>query len=386
MRAKITTQRLKQAQSQAETSLKDLYLWDTELKGFGVRVSHTGCTSWVIQRWYGGRGGKAFRFVLDQYPKLSLEQARKQAQIALAESLKGTNLVARRKDLRTKLSTDLANTLESVVKDYLKARSTGSEYWKSTENRFNNVILPALGTSTPLATITKVELKQLKLDDHNLYSTLSAFYRFCMEQDYITSNPMDTVPSPKVPKARERYLSPKEIKRYIEATDALSYPWKQYFQFLLHCAQRRDEVASMEWSELDIERNVWTIPNTKTKNGKYHIVVLTPQSKDILLSVPKQNSRFVFTTNLVTPISGFSKARSLLPTFDQPWVLHDLRRTFASTVAELGILPDVADRVLNHVSGTQSGVKGVYQRYAFLSERKEALRVWSEYVAKVGFD
>lgn len=155
-------------------------------------------------------------------------------------------------------------------------------------------------------------------------------------------------------------------------------PWKQFYQLLLLTAQRRDEVASLEWGE--ISSLTWTIPASKAKNGKAHIVHLTKLAREIVSSIPNNGSTYLFTHTGRTPISGFSKAKKQLPIFDTPWVIHDLRRTFATQMAELGVLPDVADRVLNHVSGTQSGVKGVYQRYQFIKERREALEKWSEYV------
>lgn len=374
MRARITTRRI---QSATHT---EQYVWDTDLKGFGVRLTPT-ATSWLVQKWYGGRGGKAIRYVLGNYPSMSLVEARRQAEIDIGEMRKGTNLVLRRKGQRTQIKKDVHHTLAAVVRVYLKAQSTGTEYWKQTENRFNNLILPTLGAYQPVTAITKASLRSLDLTDHNTYSSLSGFFTYCLTHDYLESSPLATIPAPKPPKARERYLNGNEIKAVWQATEQLKYPWKQFYQLLLLTAQRRDEVATLEWSELDLARSTWTIPASKTKNGKEHIVHLTALALEILDTVPRSASSFVFSTNGKSPISGFSKARKLLPTFDTAWVIHDLRRTFASKVAELGVLPDVADRVLNHVSGTRSGVKGVYQRYEFIKERKEALEKWSDFIS-----
>ena len=376
MRARITTRRL---HTHTVTAVR--YIWDTELRGFGVRISPSGSVSWLVQRWYGGRGGRPFRYVLGNYPSMSLVDARRQAQIDIGEMCKGTNLVLCRKGQRTQIKKDVHHTLAVVAEHYVSSQSTGSEYWHQTHNRFNKLILPTLGSYLPVTAITKSSLRSLDLTDHNTYSSLSAFFTYCLTHDYLETNPLATIPAPKPPKARERYLTTSEIKAYWSATETLSYPWKHFYQLVLLTAQRRDEVASLEWSEMDGE--TWTIPASKTKNGKEHLVHLSGLSVCVLAQVPKSASSFVFTTNGKTPISGFSKAKKLLPVFDTPYVIHDLRRTFATHAASLGVLPDVADRVLNHVSGTRSGVKGVYQKFEFIKERKEALEMWSRYLREL---
>jgi integrase len=141
----------------------------------------------------------------------------------------------------------------------------------------------------------------------------------------------------------------------------------------------------MRWSELDIPGGTWSIPSARTKNGKEHIVHLSPQATAELSALEKQNSEFVFTGTGKTPISGFSKAKreldNALPI--EAWRVHDLRRTAASGMARLGSEPHVIERVLNHVSGATGGLVGVYQRYEYLEERKAALEKWGEYIAQL---
>ena len=111
-------------------------------------------------------------------------------------------------------------------------------------------------------------------------------------------------------------------------------------------------------------------------------------------------SPYLFTTNGERPVSGFSKAKERLDgnmlkllraEFEEAgkdpgkaeiraWILHDLRRTAATGMARLNIAPHVVDRILNHVSGTIHGVAAVYNRHAYLEERKAALEVWGGYV------
>jgi integrase len=154
-------------------------------------------------------------------------------------------------------------------------------------------------------------------------------------------------------------------------------------------AQRRDEVGGMEWAEIDIARRLWTIPREKAKNDRAHEVHLSALAVEIIEALPKiADHRFVFTTTGRAPVSGFSRSKEALDRWMgelagapiEPWILHDLRRTAATGMARLNIPPHVVDRVLNHVSGTIRGVAAVYNRHAYLDERRAALEAWSRHV------
>jgi integrase len=166
----------------------------------------------------------------------------------------------------------------------------------------------------------------------------------------------------------------------------------------------------MEWSEvktLDAKEPVWLLPPSRTKNGREHAIPLAPAVVSIIKTIPKiEDSKFVFTTNRTdgeTSISGFSRAKATLDfkmigiareqakargdnpdkVAIAPWRLHDLRRTVASGLAGRGISVEVAEKVLNHVSGTFAGIVGVYQRHDFSKEKRHALTVWSDHIASL---
>jgi integrase len=137
----------------------------------------------------------------------------------------------------------------------------------------------------------------------------------------------------------------------------------------------------MQWSE--IKGDCWTIPASRAKNGKAHVVHLTVQAQKVLAQIPRQaGSDLVFTTTGKTAISGFSNAREALAKASgvQDWRFHDVRRTVTTGLANLGHPPHVCDKILNHVSGTISGVKAVYQKAEFLSERRQALEDWAAHI------
>ena len=152
-------------------------------------------------------------------------------------------------------------------------------------------------------------------------------------------------------------------------------------RMLILTAQRRNEVSEMAWDELDLDNNQWGIPSSRTKNEKPHTVHLSEQAAAVVTEV-KNIGPFVFTSNGKTPFSGFSKSKKRLDELSgvSEWRLHDIRRTVTSGMAQLGIRPHIADKILNHQSGTISGVAAVYQRHKFLKERKTALDAWGNYV------
>ena len=143
----------------------------------------------------------------------------------------------------------------------------------------------------------------------------------------------------------------------------------------------------MEWGELDLDKQRWTIPATRSKNGKAHIVHLTPLAVSIIEGLPHLSGSLVFSTTGSTSVSGHSTAkvrvdeymRAQLNGTELPgWTLHDLRRTATTIMAEeLKIAPHVVDKILNHTAGTISGVARVYNRAEYLDERKAALEAWS---------
>jgi integrase len=140
----------------------------------------------------------------------------------------------------------------------------------------------------------------------------------------------------------------------------------------------------MTWNELDLGQRIWTLPKTRTKNAKVHVVHLSEQSVAVLKRATRQGL-FVFSRFGTKPFQEFSSAkRSIDQTSGvREWRLHDLRRTCVSGMARLGVAPHVADKILNHQAGTIAGVAAVYQRHDFLAERRNALERWGAHVAQV---
>lgn len=185
--------------------------------------------------------------------------------------------------------------------------------------------------------------------------------------------------------SRDRVLSDEELTKIWEATETLGFPFGPLYRLLILTGQRISEVSGMRRSEID--GNTWTIPAERSKNKKAHVVHLTSTAMSVIDEIPDQGFDLLFSTNGRKPPSGFSRAKARLdasiePCLD-PWRTHDLRRTATTGMAKIGIPPHIADAILNHKSGTISGVAAVYNRFEYLKEREHALEAWSAYVTEL---
>lgn len=215
-----------------------------------------------------------------------------------------------------------------------------------------------------------------------VHATLSRMFGWLTKNRRVEKNPCSGLHKPDQPSPRDRVLTDAEIKKFWSACDAASEPFGAALKLLLLTGCRRNEVVSMRHAELSEDGMVWTIPSERTKNKRVHVVPLSPTARDILKSVKSLGGPLLFTTSGQTQISGFSKVKQRLDEAMEiaPWRIHDLRRTAATGMADIGIAPHVVEAVLNHVSGSKAGVAGVYNRAAYGPEKRVALERWAAHI------
>jgi hypothetical protein len=103
-------------------------------------------------------------------------------------------------------------------------------------------------------------------------------------------------------------------------------------------------------------------------------------AREILATVPVAGDLVFSVTGGRTPIIINTDIRDRLVAGGDHFVIHDLRRTAVTKMAELGIRPDVIELVVNHVSGHRGGIAGVYNRSEMLPERRAALERWAAHI------
>jgi integrase len=214
--------------------------------------------------------------------------------------------------------------------------------------------------------------------------SLKTFLRWCVGRAILDQSPAEGVPLPAKEVARDRVLDDHELAQVILAARKIAGPYGGIVELLALTGQRREEIAGLQREELDLAQRVWTLPKSRTKNGKTHVVHLSEQSMAVLKRAD-QRGPYVFSLLGTKPFQEFSRAKRRLDEMSgvTGWCLHDLRRTCVSGMARLGIAPHVADKILNHQSGTISGVAAVYQRHEFFPERRAALDLWGAHLAEL---
>jgi integrase len=213
-----------------------------------------------------------------------------------------------------------------------------------------------------------------------MFSCLSKMFGWLAQHRRVEKNPCAGVHRPETPRARDRVLTDAEIKAFWSAADAEQFG--ALLKLLLLTGCRLNEVAGMRRAELSEDGATWTIPGERTKNHRTHVVPLPPMAREMIASVAGEGS-LVFTTTGNSPVSGWSKIKNRLDkAMKIPlWRFHDLRRTAATGMAELGIAPHIVEAALNHISGARAGVAGTYNRAAYAAEKKAALERWAAHVA-----
>jgi integrase len=214
-----------------------------------------------------------------------------------------------------------------------------------------------------------------------MFAGLSKMFGWLVERRRLRLNPCVGVRRPAALKARDRVLTDNELVAFWKAADAERGQSGALLKLLLLTGCRLNEVAGMRRAEIGDNGATWIIPGERTKNHRSHVVPLPSLARELIASVQGEGG-FIFTTTGDSPISIGSKIKSRLDAAMKipRWRLHDLRRTFVTGLAELGIRPDVIELAVNHISGLRGGIAGVYNRSELLPERRAALERWATHV------
>uniref|UniRef100_UPI0035945D8A tyrosine-type recombinase/integrase n=1 Tax=Blastomonas sp. TaxID=1909299 RepID=UPI0035945D8A len=400
------------------------YLWDTEIVGFGLKLTPTGHRSYLLQYRPGGRGTPTRRIKIGDHGELTPDQARKTAKALRAQVTLGIDPAETKRaerqaaaDVRSAAAEAerLAKTLlvSTLVDDWINALRAASDatgkprprtvqFYASTARKH---VVPKIGDKS-LPDVTKADFKAMLKDvpvgsqalRRNVYATVSALCTWARhDAELIAIDPLEGVKAPKAVTARDTVLSDDEVYVVWQAAHGLRPVHRVFYRLLILTGQRREEVAGLQWPELDRAAMLWTLPAGRAKNGEKHLVPLSPMAVaqlDVIGGTKWPRSGPVLSLDGKRSIAGFSKLRKELdaeivavmadmPDAPElkPWRLHDLRRTLATGLQALGARFEVTESVLNHVSGSKAGVAGIYQRHDWAVEKREALNAWADKIS-----
>jgi integrase len=367
----------------------DAIHFDDALPGFGYRLRRSGSKvlrSWVAQY---KRGGQTRRIMLGNADIITAERARTAAKTVLAKVQLGEDPQADRLDRRAKDR----STLRGVVEQFLDAKEEmvrPRTYGELKRYLSGPHFKPLHGM--PVDTITRrdVAARVVAINKHHGNTTairartaLSSMFIWAMRNGLVENNPTIEAGDVKSSKPRERVLNDQELADIWK--HAGDWGYGKIIKLMILTGARRQEVGGMTWDEVDLDHGTWTIPGERTKNGRAHTLPLMPMAMKIIKSVPHMATREQLFGTRGTGFGGWSRCRDDLDTrlagkVKAAWRLHDIRRTAATGMADLGVLPHVIEAVLNHYSGHRKGVAGVYNRSPYEREVRAALALWEDHL------
>jgi integrase len=337
--------------------------WDRGFSpgAFGLRVGKKSKTFIAIRN--GGR-----RIKIGDYPRISLKDARKEARRVLDD----------RAPIRNPGAMPAVQALTLFLEDRQKKNRPST--YRETERLLNTHLLPALQGKL-LADITTEQITEI-IDDlvddtpstaNHLQANAKTFFNWAASRrrSYIKQSPLAGIEKPAEVKEGERVLNDRELVRVYCTAQEVGHPFGYIVLVCIHTGLRRNEVANLKWSHITDE--YITLPGEITKNGHPHTL---PNLIGDNLSIIPKTSELLFPSEAGTPFSAWSKNKKK---FDAlcgvtGWTLHDLRRTFATNLARWEIAsPETIERLLNHVTGSQSRLSKIYNRWRYLPQLKAAL-------------
>jgi integrase len=363
----------------------DRIWFDDVVVGFGYRLRTSGAAGRVLRSWITQykRGGRNRRILIGSADVLTADQARAAARKLLARVALGEDPAGDRRDRRGRV----AITLRSTVPEYLAATAprlraksmydirrylTGAAYF----GPLQALPIDQIDRRAIAARLVVLERQHGAPTALKARAALSGFFTWAMKSGVADANPADQAPKPAASRSRERTLSDAELAAVWRAADDDDYG--RIMRLLVLCGARRSEIGGMMWSELDFDAGVWILPAARSKNHKAHRLPIMPAMRAILDQVPRRATReYLFGANARAGFNSWDDGKKALDARSgvTGWTVHDLRRTAATRMADLGIAPHVVEEILNHQSGHRRGVAGTYNRSRYEREVHAALAI-----------
>ena len=388
----------------------------------------SGAKSWAVRYRANGIPKK---LTLGSYPALSLRAARERAQAATGEVAGGKDPAAEKKAARQAAKAARgaqSDRVERVVERFIELHAKpNTRDWRQTERLLAKYVV-GRWSGRRLSEVTRADVNEL-LDEiakrapigaNRVFAQLRKMCNWSIGKGIIEHSPCAGVETPSRETTRDRVLNYDEIRLVWQASDTVGWPFGSICKLLLLTGARREEIAGLRRSEIDLSPLVANaveveglgrrvnevsglrllLPKERTKNKRDHVIPLSDEAVEIIRGLPRVegDQGFVFTTTGKSSVSGFSRAKEAIdaailealkeeaerrgedPAKVKPlshWTLHDLRRTVATNLQALGVRLEVTEAVLNHVSGSKGGIVGIYQRHEYASEKRQALEFWA---------
>jgi integrase len=363
----------------------DCIVFDDDIAGFGLRLREGGSRTWVYQYRI---GKKQRRMVLGSAKSVPLSLARKNASDLEAKVRLGGDPAMNKETARL----EVGNTFAVLADQFLEARKRSwrtrtyeevKRYLIKDAKSLHPFSITAIAQRNVANLLSDIAKEKGDVTANRVRSSLCAFFGWIIREGVrLPEGNVASYTNKREESSRDRVLTDGELGLIWNA--CLDDDYGAILKLLMLTGQRANEIAQLSWNEVHDQQIV--LPAERTKNARSHVIPLSETAKGILPWFRKGDRKFVFGRD-DTGFSGWGKAKEKLEArvaeAEKPlehWTVHDLRRTVATRMAELGVQLHIIEAVLNHVSGHKGGVAGIYNRAAYDKEKREALNLWAEHV------
>ena len=284
-----------------------------------------------------------------------------------------------------------SETFGAEVERYLERKRTSlkprsfievERYLRKHASPLHKLPLGEIDRRTIAVLLGQIETASGPIARNRARSSLSSFFAWAIQEGLNEMNPVQGTGKSDEENSRDRVLTQDEIKALWRNLGEDKFG--DIVRLLLLTGQRRGEISALAWSEVDLAKGTIILPPARTKNNRQHELPLSRQALAIIERQPRRNSsEFLFSDK-----QGYKDWDTGKTKLDEririaPWRLHDLRRTAATMLGELGVQPHHIEAILNHYSGHRSGVAGVYQRAKYADEMRSALQRWADHLDQI---
>lgn len=390
-RVSLTEGRVKAMKPQGKG---EVVLWDSDIRGFGVRCWPSGRKIFILLYRSGGGGRKApqRRMSLGEVGSVRLSDARNAARQYLGQIAAGADPQAELKEAGRRDAARLDHSLDAYEKHLESRHVVNTVHIMSLLRRellgpLGKIDIQLIDRQMVADQVAKLEGQKKPGAAQDLRSKSATFLNWAVNRGLLRANPLGGWRRDRKTRAQYtartgRALSSDEVKTVWRACSSVSMPYGDYVRILFLLGQRRKETALMKRGDLDLKRGVWTIQASQTKNGREHRVPLPPFAVAILQRQRKwAGSDYVFAGLDGAAMTGWSKRHpNLVRESGIRFTLHDCRRTYRSGLGALGVETEVAEMMLNH---TREELLETYDREPRWKERVLAAERWASHVAEI---
>jgi integrase len=370
----------------------DLIVFDERLPGFGFRLrrSHDGkreMRTWILQTKREGRTNR-MKLGSAEAGAMSADAAREKARKLLNRIADGEDPQAAKRERAAKNK----RTLGALIETYLEHKQVKPHTLMDLRRYLNLNFKPLHAIPVDRVSRQDIAARLVAIQGESgdivaakARAAMSGLFVWSMQMGLVEANPVIGTRKPSEGEPRERVLSDDELCKIWLACNS-DDDYSRVIRLLILLGARRQEVGGMAWPELTLDgpQPSWTLPAARSKNGKAHKLPLMPMALAIVRSVPRMATRdLLFGARAPSGLSGWARAKAALDQrcgITESWTVHDLRRSTATGMADIGIAPHIIEHILNHRSGHKSGIAGVYNRSPYERETRAALAMWEDHI------